>query len=631
MKRLAFAGMALIGVFAALGALADNGRARINPNPGFLIGRSGGGRAGRLTISGTAAVPITDAGTPFAFNFAQTGAACQCVDVTGLKGEAINFSRASVAYCTKGNETTGILNGDIVECASNKPRIMPGLDGTGGLGLAVWDSRRNGLLFSQQFDNAAWTKESSCTVTPDVAIAPDGTLSADLMTCPGSGDIYQFACPVNFVVRSVYARAPYTADGGSQTISDFTVCGSTCSGSPTVTLSSDYWVRVINDNQGDVSGYIIMLKASAGSVLLWQADCQDNTSKAAHPLPPPIKTTTVAVTRPAEIAPLPVFVPMRTSLTVSASYVPESFPDDGYTVDLGLHSGVDGFAARVVTSALTCENEIGASHTDVIGTTVTSAGAALSCTYDGTSTLQACVGAACVDAGVVLPPTTIELTLGSHWNGVIQTGFLNGVLKNVSVTEPALKNIFLFGDSIVEGNTAGSPWHPQEIIHNIKGNTVAIQNDGHSAWTIDQCKTQWDSDLAWVVAGGQAARTHFMVQCGINSQLDDGGTSGGVANVVAKLESMIASGRDAGIHVLWSTITPACGTGAEVAFIDSTNSQLRAYCTSTGTPYAETFRGLEFPADSGCLNPAYTIGDNVHLNDAGTVVETLDWIQAGGW
>ena len=46
------------------------------------------------------------------------------------------------------------------------------------LGLEIEEQRTNLLTYSEQFDNAAWTKEQ-LTVTPNTLIAPDGTLSAD--------------------------------------------------------------------------------------------------------------------------------------------------------------------------------------------------------------------------------------------------------------------------------------------------------------------------------------------------------------------------------------------------------------------------------------------------------------------
>jgi hypothetical protein len=54
------------------------------------------------------------------------------------------------------------------------------------LGRSVWESRTNLLLRSEEFSDAYWTKSAGGTglapvVTPNATIAPDGTLSADLV------------------------------------------------------------------------------------------------------------------------------------------------------------------------------------------------------------------------------------------------------------------------------------------------------------------------------------------------------------------------------------------------------------------------------------------------------------------
>ena len=46
------------------------------------------------------------------------------------------------------------------------------------LGLLIEEQRTNLLTYSEQFDNAAWSK-NRCTVTPNVSISPDGSLNAD--------------------------------------------------------------------------------------------------------------------------------------------------------------------------------------------------------------------------------------------------------------------------------------------------------------------------------------------------------------------------------------------------------------------------------------------------------------------
>jgi len=68
---------------------------------------------------------------------------------------------------------------------------------------------RNLLTFTQQFDNAAWTK-SNATVTANTSVAPDGTTTADLLvpnTSSVNHAIQQSVTTSSTVVISVYAKA----------------------------------------------------------------------------------------------------------------------------------------------------------------------------------------------------------------------------------------------------------------------------------------------------------------------------------------------------------------------------------------------------------------------------------------
>ena len=58
----------------------------------------------------------------------------------------------------------------------------------------------NRLTYSEQFDNAVWTKTAGVTVTPNASLAPDGTVTADSITYDGTGltnnyRIYQTVAP----------------------------------------------------------------------------------------------------------------------------------------------------------------------------------------------------------------------------------------------------------------------------------------------------------------------------------------------------------------------------------------------------------------------------------------------------
>lgn len=83
----------------------------------------------------------------------------------------ITFTRASTGTYTG-------YDGLIKSAATNAPRFD--FDPTTGecKGLLIEEARTNLLTYSEQFDNAAWTKIGS-TITANATTAPDGTLTAD--------------------------------------------------------------------------------------------------------------------------------------------------------------------------------------------------------------------------------------------------------------------------------------------------------------------------------------------------------------------------------------------------------------------------------------------------------------------
>jgi hypothetical protein len=103
------------------------------------------------------------------------GTMCACTTPTGAKGETLTFTRASSGTCLKSTNATSIANGDLVTCATNQPRVMPGFDPSGVLGLLVESSRTNVALQSGDLSNAAYTSVGAPTVTGNTTVAPDGT------------------------------------------------------------------------------------------------------------------------------------------------------------------------------------------------------------------------------------------------------------------------------------------------------------------------------------------------------------------------------------------------------------------------------------------------------------------------
>lgn len=70
-------------------------------------------------------------------------------------------------------------------------------------------STKNLIRFTEEFDNAAWTKQLT-TVTANTATAPDGTVTADLVTATAGSNchyVYQANLGTTSVTFSVYAKA----------------------------------------------------------------------------------------------------------------------------------------------------------------------------------------------------------------------------------------------------------------------------------------------------------------------------------------------------------------------------------------------------------------------------------------
>ena len=82
-------------------------------------------------------------------------------------------------------------------------------------------------MYSEQFDNATWPK-ARATITPNAITAPDGTLTADLLTGDGTGTAYVYR-GVTLTQSAPYAASSFfKADSytGAVSITDFTETGS---------------------------------------------------------------------------------------------------------------------------------------------------------------------------------------------------------------------------------------------------------------------------------------------------------------------------------------------------------------------------------------------------------------------
>lgn len=360
------------------------------------------------------------------------GSACACAAVTGAKGEAMTFTRASTGWCTKGNETTGIANGDLVECGNNLPRI--GTGGTAGLGISVWEARTNYALRSAELGNAVWQKNAFGVATPTItdnqAVAPDGTTTAERVEIPAtSGGASQYS--------QVY-QATGRPGGGDPASGGCYFRGNGTSG--TINVSSDSvridcayvstsWTRCIATDASDTSAIVSFgnQNQAAGNtaqdVFVWGCGFESGSS-----LGPYIDTDGTAATRVAELPYLT--VPSTTitgSMAVTTVTEASGWPG-GRAIELSDGATESALLYTYYASGVIFYGSVGGINTFVnaYGGEVrlhaywTGSGATAFVNYGGAGDT----------AGSITIGTVDRVVLGSTYLGTAQLG---GVIKKVCV------------------------------------------------------------------------------------------------------------------------------------------------------------------------------------------------------
>lgn len=118
----------------------------------------------------------------------------------------ITFTRASTATRTN-------AKGLIESVAPGVPRIDYDPITLACKGLLIEESRTNLFTYSQDFDNSAWGKYAPLTVGfANSVVAPNGSLSADVLSTTNSGSVYQEATAsgTGTYTASIYAHTSST-------------------------------------------------------------------------------------------------------------------------------------------------------------------------------------------------------------------------------------------------------------------------------------------------------------------------------------------------------------------------------------------------------------------------------------
>ena len=216
-----------------------------------------------------------------------------------LVGPPIEFSRGSTATFTGSN-------GLIQSAANNAPRFDYDPITLACRGLLIEESRTNLLTFSEQFDNAAWTKMSTGSgsvpvVTPNAALAPNGSMNADrvqLNAGPNGSSDYSLlrqngAYPLPFT-RSIWVKSN---TGSPQQIA---LVATQSSSKITVPVE---WTRIsqlqefASALQFDISVGGTGATPATADILIWGAQLEAGAFATSY-----IPTTSASVTRAADVA-----------------------------------------------------------------------------------------------------------------------------------------------------------------------------------------------------------------------------------------------------------------------------------------------------------------------------------------
>lgn len=120
----------------------------------------------------------------------------------------VTFTRASTATYF---DQFGILQ----TAASGVPRFEHNPITFESLGLEIEEQRTNLVTYSEQFDNAAWTKSNS-SITANTIVAPDGTLSGDKLV-ENTANATHFAFASVAVTSGVAYTFSFYAKSGERT------------------------------------------------------------------------------------------------------------------------------------------------------------------------------------------------------------------------------------------------------------------------------------------------------------------------------------------------------------------------------------------------------------------------------
>ena len=129
----------------------------------------------------------------------------------------------------------------------------------------------NLLTYSQEFDNVLWSKAAGVTITPNAAIAPDGTSTADNATFATGGAADFLRQVTSMTVGVIYTVSVYAKQASGTPTFSFDI-GNGGGGTSTAQTPTSLWQRfTFTFTFAGANNWIDLEASAAGTISFWGA------------------------------------------------------------------------------------------------------------------------------------------------------------------------------------------------------------------------------------------------------------------------------------------------------------------------------------------------------------------------
>ncbi len=571
---------------------------------------------------------------PFFEAFPASGAgtttACSTTPPTGAKGEALTFTRSSVAECYSNDGQT------LTQLAANQPRVSSGHVGDSQLGLWDENASQNDILHARDPSQAAWVKTNMTCVHTATGMRGDANGATTCTATAANATVCQTIVTAAATRTSSWHLKRRTATGAATLARD----GATYSSDIASQLSTTLWKRAVPyETPGCAGGHCILVPSLSGSVLNPQICLKLATSgdavdidfvqdEAGDGATTPIATAGVAIPRAGEVSYFDVasFIPLSLGVRIvnrrpnRVAFVSYIWAGDASTNATALYDPIGATSLDMTAQALNLTGGVGAAS----GATVPFLPPGPGLTdyslesVPGVSWTIYTKGKASTFATAVSPPAVTRIYVGTYpgfgglGSGTVHknvcASFVAGACTRTATTTLS-SPIAMLGDSITLGQGGVTTRIPPYVSALMQR---PVYNHGVGSDTAAQCATRWASNISG------KGYSSLVVECGVNSL----GAGLSAAAIYATLSGIWDAARAQGMTVRPMTICPwknAAGwTAGRQTETEALNTMIRDYGTTNSLAVIDCYAGLGGEGgDPAVLLAIYNSGDNIHPNAAG--------------